>query len=409
MGTYSASTLNQIPFNPDKVRVLILDLSKRYGGASTRAITLAKGLREWEPAIGALAGSPVARTAAQDGIPVVTFGSSRIDPRIPFRIAQAIRSGGYQLIDTQNIQAQVWGSLGAAWSGAALVSTLNSSYVEEQGQSLKGRIYSLLQRLTSWRVDRYIAVSDPIKKWLCDSGIAPQAIDLIRNGIAIERTRPVPEPGQVRSSLGLRADDIVCVAVGRLVWAKGYADLVEAFARLAIPVPNARLVIVGEGALHAELEAQIDRAGLSERVLLAGHCDHERVLGILSASNIFVMSSRSEGVPYALLEAGALGLPILATRCGGIPEVVRDGEEALLVNPGDISGLASGLAALCMDRERARDFGARARQRIREEFSLSAEITATQNTYRIAAGKRMARNGSSAGKEAGTGPIHDPE
>lgn len=389
------------------MKVLILDLSRRYGGASTRAITLARGLRDWESAIGALEGSPVARTAAQANIPVVTLGRSRVDPRLPFRIAQVIRTGGYQLVDTQNIQSQVWGSLGAALSGAALVSTLNSLYVEEQGRSLKGRIYNILQQLTGWRTDRYVAVSEDIRRSLGKTGISEERIDLIRNAIATERTRSGPASGEVRSSLGLPADATVCVAVGRLVWAKGYGDLIEAFARLASQVANAYLVIVGEGALHAQLQAQIKQANLSRRVLLAGYFDHERVLDILGTSDIFVMSSRTEGVPYALLEAAALGLPILATRCGGIPEVVRDGEEALLVDPADISGLAAGLVALCTDPARARDFGARAMQRIREDFSLSAEITATQNTYRNALKQRMTRSRPNSRKEAGTDPVHD--
>jgi glycosyltransferase involved in cell wall biosynthesis len=387
-GTGQRLPHSQTPREPVRVKGLILDLSKRYGGASTRTITLASGMRDWQLAIVALSGSPVAEAAIQNDIPVVKVGKHRIDPRIPFRIASAYRSGEYQLVDTQNIQSKIWGSLAAVLTGAALVSTLNSSYAQEHGGSLKGRIYSILDRMTNWRVDRYIAVSNSIKTALRANGISEDSIDLIRNAIAIERTSSRLEPAQLRSGLGLPTDAIICVAVGRLVWAKGYVDLIKAFAKIAPGMIKVYCVIVGEGPLHAELQEQIDQAGLSGRMLLAGYRNHESVLEILRSSDIFVMSSRSEGIPYALLEAGALGLPILATRCGGIPEVVRDGKEAILVDPADIAGLAASLTALCNDSRLAKDLGASAMRRIRKDFSVTEEIKATKDAYLRALRKR---------------------
>ena len=363
------------------VKSLIVDLSRRYGGASTRAITLAEGMGDWGAAIAALKDSPVAQAARNAGIPVITVAKSRMDPRIPFRLATAIRNGGFQLVDTQNIQSKVWGSIAASLSGSALVSTLNSQYLSEQGGNAKGYIYSMLDRLTNAPVRRYIAVSGSIKRSLCEAGIPEDSIDLIYNGIETPQDVRMVDPGAWRSSMGLPRDAIICTAVGRLVWAKGYSDLIEAFARIADSMPRVHCLIAGDGALRAELQQQISRAGLLGRVMLLGYRKHEDILQLLRASELFVMSSRTEGIPYALLEAGAIGLPIVATNCGGIPEVVRDGVEVLLVEPGDVTALAAALERLCRDPALAMRLAAQARERIRSQFSSEAQIEATKLAY----------------------------
>ena len=362
-----------------QVRPLLVDLSKRYGGASTRTVALATALQDWGAGIAALEDSPVAQAAREAGVPVVEIARHKWDPRISFRIAAACRNG-YDLLDTQNIQSKVWGSLAATLSGAGLVSTLNSWYAAEHGGSVKGRVYVAVERLTGARTDLYIAVSNGIQKALCEAGFPAGAIQVIHNGI-----RPMPkqtdDPNAVRTSLGLPADALLCTAVGRLVWAKGYSDLIDAFAWTAPRVPNLYCVVVGEGELRAELEQRIVKAGWAQRFLLAGFRTNDEVMSILRTSDLFVMPSRSEGIPYALLEAGTLGLPIVASRCGGIPEVVTSGVDALLVEPGDIQRLAAAMESLCVDRERAKQLGQMAKLRIDRDFSLAAQAGATKAAY----------------------------
>ncbi len=368
-----------------QVKGLIVDLSRRYGGASTRAILLAHGLADWHAAIAALEGSPVARAAQEQGIPVLTVGKSRGDPRIALRIAAAVREGGFQVLDTQNIQSQFWSSLATLLCKAALVSTLNSSYASEQGGNLKGRAYRMLERLSSPMTRRFIAVSRSIYEELCNAGVPAEKVDLIHNAVEVSAPESDGTRDRVRAALGIPDGAVLCTAVGRLVWAKGYADLIEAFAKVAEDLPQVYCVIVGDGVLRDELQQQINRAGLSKQVLLAGYRERAEALDILRGSDIFLMPSRSEGIPYALLEAGALGLPILATRCGGIPEVVRDEVEAVLVPPADVQALEAALKALCGNPEQRRQLGIAARQRITAEFSAEATIASTRKAYLKAA------------------------
>jgi len=364
-----------------KVKGLLIDLSRKYGGASTRAISIAKRLQEWDVAIAALEGSPVSRVAGSQGIPIVTVGKSQIDPRIPFRLATIIRQHRFQLVDTQNIQSKVWGSMAARLSHAVLVSTLNSTYITEQGKSIKGYLYSLLDMLTNSQVACYIAVSESIRNWLREEGVPEDRIELIHNGIETLNGSAVITNGQLRHTLGLPEDAFICAAVGRLVWAKGFDDLIEAFNRVVERIPQAYCLIIGDGASRLSLEKQINQAGLEKQVILVGQLEPAKVAEILRASDIFVMPSRSEGIPYALLEAGALGLPILATRCGGIPEVVRDGIEAILVQPGDTEAIANAIELLFKDPQTAGHLGTQVKQRIRQDFSIEKQILATKQAY----------------------------
>ena len=369
---------------PDEIQVLLIDLSKRFGGASVRALTLASHLQPGTAAIAGLENSPVVNIANQRNIPVKIVGKTRMDPLIPFRLARVIRRHGVQIIDTQNIQSKFWGSLAASITDVAFVSTLNSAYEDEQGRTLKGKFYALLDRWTNFRTDRYIAVSDAIRKGLLKAGISDAMVDLVTNAVETGEAAPGEDPALIREQIGLPADAFVCVSVGRLVWAKGHEDLIAAFAAVAKQVPNAYALILGDGVLYPDLMRHIIDARLEDRCILLGHCEPQQVLRILKASDVFVLSSRSEGVPFALLEAASAGLPIVATRCGGVPDVLTDGVEALLVAVGDVQAIAAGILALYHNRERAQKLGAQAREKITRDYGVQKQVEATQSAYQKA-------------------------
>jgi glycosyltransferase involved in cell wall biosynthesis len=316
-------------------------------------------------------------------IPVLIVGKSRVDPFIPLRLAKHIRQGNYHLIDTQNIQSKLWGSVAALLSNIALVSTLNSLYLSEHGGNLKGRIYTALDFLTNWKTDHYVAVSETIKDALLMAGVSEAKVDVIHNAIEIDKRYNAEAKKRFRDDLEIliEQDSVLCVAVGRLVWAKGFDDMIIAFKSVVKKVHNAYLLIIGGGELFSILQSQIDEAGLHDRVFLLGYKDREWVLDALRSSDVFVMSSRSEGVPFALLEAAAMGLPIVATRCGGIPEVVSNNVEALLVPVGDFSALSEAIVKLCSNYEFAENLGKKAQSKIAKEYSLPVQLRAVERSY----------------------------
>jgi len=365
----------------EKVRAIIVDLSKRFGGASTRTITLAQGLKSWDVAIAGLSGSPVVEMAKMKGIPVITIGKYRGNPLIPFRLAAYIRRGGYQVLDTQNIQSKLWGSIAALLTNTALVSTLNSWYISEHGGSLKGKIYAAIDFLTNWKIDRYVAVSEAIKKSLLRAGIADSSVDVIHNAVEVDGNPKSMDAKQFRKEWGLPEDAIICVAVGRLVWAKGFDDLIKAFYSVVNEIHNVYLMIVGGGEMFSALSAQVVQTGLQNKIFLAGYRHHDWVQDTLKCADIFVMSSRSEGVPYALLEAAAVGLPTVATDCGGIPEVVTNRVEALLVPVGNITALSTAIMELCNDKKYAKELGRNIKEKIKTEYSLGSQLNAVKQAY----------------------------
>lgn len=375
----------------EDIRVLIIDLSKKYGGSSVRALALADHLKPWTVAIAGLEDGQVVAVARERNIATRIVGRNRTDPMIPWRLKTVIREGRFQVIDTQNIPSKFWAALSTHLTDVAFVSTLNSSYVEEFGTALRGKLYTWLDRWTNAHVNRYVAVSKAIRNNLVQARIPESRIDLITNGVEVDRSFSAEEHRLTRQKIDIPEDAILCACVGRLVWAKGYDDFIESFSLVAKQVPNAYAAIVGGGSLYDALSERIAKAGLQKRVKLLGQCDVSTTWNVMKASDIFVLTSRSEGVPYALLEAAGFGLPILATRCGGIPEVLSDKVDALLVPVGDTAAISSALIRLCEDKQLAQQLGANAQAKIERDYSLSAQVTAMRQAYREAIASKDAQ------------------
>ncbi|MCE7904497.1 MAG: glycosyltransferase family 1 protein [Anaerolineae bacterium CFX3] len=369
---------------PNPPKTLIVDLSNLYGGSSSRVLSLLTRFPAGTAALAGLERGAVTREALRLGLPVHVLGSRKTDPRILGRLVRLIRAEGYQILDSQNIQSKVFASLAASLTRAALVSTLNSWYANEHGKaSLKGKIYTAVELATNWNLSLYIAVSERDRQNLLRAGIRADDIALIYN--AVDAAQPPPaDHGFLRREFNLPADSTVCLAVGRLVRVKGYDVLVEAMKQVSDQKRNITCVIVGEGEAREELTRQIHEAGLDGRVILAGYLPRETIASALASCDVFAMPSRYEGTPIAVLEAAAMACPILASDAGGIPELVANEEHALLVQPEDPSALAQGLIRLGADRAFARRLGENAQRRVREKFSLEAQVAATMDAYRKA-------------------------
>lgn len=369
---------------------LIVDLSKRYGGSTSRVLSLLERMPRNKVALAALASSAVADQAQRLGLPVHLLGSHKIDPRILPSIIHLIRRESIQVLDSQNIQSKFWASLAAGPTKTALVSTIHSWYANsEQGKtSTKGKIYTALEFATNRHLKHYITVSQMDYRSLIRAGIPEENIDLVYNAVDIRPDTISGNPGWLRQKFDLPHDAIVCLAIGRLVPVKGFDLLIEAVQKVREKLPHFVCLIVGDGALKQELTDQIQRTGLQTSVYLVGFFQHNEVLKMLKSSDIFVMSSRYEGTPIALLEAAALGIPIIASGTGGIPELVQNGKHALLVPPNESGPLAQGLMRLSQELKFAHQLGENAQQRVRQHFNLDGQVQATMEVY-IKAWKKL--------------------
>lgn len=376
----------------DSPKVLILDLSKFYGGSNSRILSLMRRSKPGTIGLAGLRSGVITKQAGQMGLQVHAVSGHKADPGLLFRLMQVIRDEGYNLLDSQNIQSKFWANLAALFTGTALVSTLNSWYAHEHSTTLvKGRLYTWLELSTNQSLDLYITVSEKDRQMLLGAGIPESAIELIYNTIDLD-VSVIPGNGdELKKEFDLPPQAIVCTGVGRLVPQKGFDILIEAFAQIASQLPDLYCFLIGEGEDKEKLAVQIGAARLEKRIRLLGYQDRSKAMSILKASDIFVMPSRYEGTPIALLEAAALAIPILAACAGGIPELVTHEQHAFLVPTHDPAALAHGLVRLTQDREYARTLGRNAQQRVRERFNPESQATETWAAYEKAFARHRRR------------------
>lgn len=202
-------------------------------------------------------------------------------------------------------------------------------------------------------------------------GVPEERIHVIDNGLDMRRCDvPDDRSGRtaMRDSLGIPPEATVLVNVGSLTAEKGQADLIDVLHRLRREGIDARLVIVGAGPLRTELEALAVAAGLERYVHLLG--EQGDVAGVLKASDMFLLSSRTEGMPAAVIEAGICGLPVVAYAVGGIAEMIEDGVDGMTVPAGEAPALAASAGRVAADPALARRIGREASQRWRGRYDI---------------------------------------
>lgn len=245
--------------------------------------------------------------------------------------------------------------------------------------------YNLLRRAARHVVHHYIAVSQDLAGWLAHTIHVPAGrISQIYNGVDMARFRPrgaAPRPHLAPPGFFAGATCVIG-SVGRMVAVKDYPTLTRAFIRLCQHSPDPsglRLVIVGDGPQRADCQALLQAAGLANQACFPG--DRTDTPEWLRSFDLFVLPSLGEGISNTILEAMATGLPIVATRVGGTPELVREGENGSMVSPGDVTGLANLLADYVADPSRRQEEGRAGRRRVEQTFSWTRAAAAYQAVY----------------------------
>ena len=247
-----------------------------------------------------------------------------------------------------------------------------------------------IRRALAPLVHHFVTVSADLRRWLIEDVRVPAAkVTAIHNGVDLSRFGRAGKL-ESRMRLSLPADASIVGTVGRLDPVKDQAGLIRAFAQVRAQHPAALLVVAGDGPCRAELERVA--AGLGQR-------DHVRLLGnrddiptVMSALDVFVLPSIAEGISNTILEAMATGLPVVATRVGGNPELVEEGVGGALVPRSDPDALAAAIAAYTGDAELRRRHGQASRQRAIGHFSLERMAQAYANLYTALAATRLARS-----------------
>ena len=263
----------------------------------------------------------------------------------------------------------------ASWmTGVPLVATVHGrNYYADRFR--RRAAYRLVARLA-----RMVAVSEDVRLFLAHRvGISHRRITVIPNGVPLNHAPSDDKTSAVRESLGLHRHSQVVGVVGSLYPVKGHKYLIEGSPQVIARIPHAAFLVVGRGRLREELEAHTRRLGVASHFRFLGHRDD--VSDLLALCHVFVLPSLSEGMPLALLEAMAAGVPPIATRVGGVSEVLEDGKTGLLVPPQDSDALAKGIVSLLSDRTRAQQMAQSAREMVTSRFSLAGMVQAYQGLY----------------------------
>lgn len=233
----------------------------------------------------------------------------------------------------------------------------------------------LTQRVVLRHAARCLAVSRYTAELFERAGVGCERVGVIYGGVRPERFEVEPERAlQVREELGV-GERPMLLSVARLVERKGHDTVLRALPEVLERAPEAVYVIAGEGPMREALEETVAGEGLAESVIFAGRVEDERLPALYAAADLFVMPGHevrgklAEGLGLAYLEAAAAGVASVATRFGGIPDAVADGETGVLVEPGDHEALAEAVAGLVTDPERRRRMGEAARERVVREFT----------------------------------------
>lgn len=293
------------------------------------------------------------------------------DLRSFVRLYHLFRRERPSIVHLHLFKARMLGGLAARLAGVpVVVETLHGTLFAQYFHSALSWLLLWAERFLGRLVDAIITVSEEVAREVVRLRVAtPAKVHVIPLGLELERFREIlMGGGALRDELRVPTSAPLVGFVGRLVPIKGCGYFVDAAAQILRAVPKARFVIIGDGPQRLALEAQVSRFGLKERVRFLGwRRDLEHLYPDL---DVVVLSSVNEGTPVSVIEAMAAGRPVVATRVGGVPDVIEDGVNGLLVPPKDASALADAVVSLLREPARGQQLGSAARQAVYPRFSI---------------------------------------
>lgn len=364
----------------DRLHVAHVVLSLDTGGLERIVVDLARASREQGQRVSVIClerPGVLAEQAKASGASVYCAEKRPgLRPSAFVKLYRLLRSLRPDVVHTHQITALFYAGPAARLAGAPLV--VHTEHGKHYSASRRTRT---LGRWSARFAAAYCCVSRDIANEVGALRIVPdEKVRVIANGID---TAAFAEPGDVaklRSELGLPHDAPIIGTIGRLAEIKRQDVLIEAFAEVKKQVPKAHLLLVGGGPRLDELRQLSERLGLASSVHLVGH--QERPQRFLQLMDIFALTSRSEGMPLSVLEAWAAGVPVLASRVGGVPELVEHGRTGLLFESGDVPALAGLLQQLLGDRALAQRLSQAGLEHVHARHTLDHMARQYEQCYR---------------------------
>lgn len=364
------------------MKVVHVNTERGWRGGEQQVLYLARGLREAgvQQTFVCQPTGELAKRLTGEGFEVLGRRmGGYADLRSSWFVARHARRVGADLLHLHTANAHAIGTRAARWAGRPRPRTVIARRV---AYSIFRHSFLGLNRIKYTRtVDRILCITEAVRRQLLEDGLPAERLVVVPSGVDPERFEAVEDKAQAfRTALGIPADAWVVGAVGALTPEKGHETLVRAAAPLRDAIPTLRVVLVGEGPLRPAIEELVAALDLGDRVHLAGFRDD--VPAWLRWFDCLAFPSLMEGMGTTVLDALCLATPVVASRVGGIPEIIRDGEEGLLVEPGDPEALAAALARLHDDPALGIQLGRRGRERVLASYTWKHTVRATLAAYR---------------------------
>ncbi|MCZ6692245.1 MAG: glycosyltransferase family 4 protein [Planctomycetota bacterium] len=359
------------------MRSLHINTERTWRGGEQQVIYLLQGLLERgdEASLICQPESPIARRAQELKIPTIPLRMlGEADLLAAARIAMVLRRKKISILHVHTPHAHTLALIAGRFGGRPRLIVSKRTDFSIFRNSFFG--------LNLWKyahgIDGYIAISQEVRDVMIRDGVPPDRIRVVRSGVDPGRLSN-GNGGNLLSELGLDSNVPIVGNVAHMAGHKGQRTLIEAAPEILRSVPEARIIIVGEGELERSLKSLAHELGVADRVCFPGF--REDIPSFLSIFRIFAMPSHKEGLGTAVLDALAMRLPVVATRAGGIPEMIQDGVNGLLVPPKNSSALARGIVSLLKDPVRARALAEAGYRSVIQQFGVDTMVDQTRRIY----------------------------
>ncbi len=319
-------------------------------------------------------GGILQREIEKCGVPVTVLGRRNArDLKHALGLLRWFRHYKPKIVHTHLFTADAWGRTFAYLARVpGIFSTVHST------NTWKSRLHLAVDRILAGVSDAVIACTEEVKRTIAGEGIPEKKLVCIPNGVDLSRIARANETHLV-AEFSLAPDVPVFALVGRLHPAKGHSDLIPVLQQIAAEGERFHCLFIGDGELEDTLKSEIKASGLCEYVTFTGF--RQDVIGILKGLDFLIMPSRWEGLPISLLESMACGTPVIASRVGGIPDVIEHGVDGLLYEKGDRHALKSAILSLTGDVTRRRSLANAAVEKIHRQYSAASVARAYEALY----------------------------
>ena len=383
---------------PERIRVLRVIARLNMGGPAIHVANLTSGLEPLGYETTLVAGSvargedSMAFLADRLGVPVVSVPemqreiSMLHDARSAFQVAEIMRETRPHILHTHTAKAGAIARAAAVLAGDArpkvVVHTFHGHVLRGYFGPLRTAVFRQVERTLARPSDALIAVSPEVRDDLVELGVAPaEKFVVVRLGIPLaERLDDDAEDMDYRQLYGIPREAFVVGWVGRMTGVKDTGVVLEAVAALRERGVNAVVCLVGDGPDREPLERLAHKRGIARASYFAGY--QSDVAGFYRLFDAFFLPSVNEGTPVSAIEALATGTPVVANRVGGVPDVVRDGIDGFLVEPGDVDGATERLEALARDPALRASLGEAGRERVRSRYAVTRLVDDVDRLYR---------------------------